>query len=139
MNYIHSYEFLTLHWIFYLPALGAWITFIRSRNISHAMHDLLPGSSEIPFFFRENCVTSSTEFHYLSYNNTNSCPIPSKINVTPKGFHLPISKLHSILAVKNLLANNNVTIIIMDKFGGSQNKWSPNAFWGFIYFSVDGT
>ena len=31
----------------------------------------------------------------------------SKINVTPKGVHLPISKLHSILAVANLLAHNN--------------------------------
>ena len=31
----------------------------------------------------------------------------SKINVTPKGVYLPISKLHSILAVANLLAHNN--------------------------------
>ena len=31
----------------------------------------------------------------------------SKINVTPKGVYLPISKLHSILAVVNLLAHNN--------------------------------
>ena len=33
--------------------------------------------------------------------------IASKINVTPKGDYLPISKLHSILAVANLLAHNN--------------------------------
>ena len=33
--------------------------------------------------------------------------IASKINVTPKGVHLPISKLHSILAIANLLAHNN--------------------------------
>ena len=33
--------------------------------------------------------------------------IASKINVTPKGVYLPISKLHSILAVANLLAHNN--------------------------------
>ena len=33
--------------------------------------------------------------------------ITSKINVTPKGVYLPISKLHSILAVANLLAHNN--------------------------------
>ena len=31
----------------------------------------------------------------------------SKINVTPKGVYLPVSKLHSILAVANLLARNN--------------------------------
>ena len=35
------------------------------------------------------------------------CTIASKINVTPKGVYLPISKLHSILAVANLLAHNN--------------------------------
>ena len=33
--------------------------------------------------------------------------ISSKINVTPKGVYLPILKLHSILAVANLLAHNN--------------------------------
>ena len=31
----------------------------------------------------------------------------SKINGTPNGVYLPISKLHSILAVANLLAHNN--------------------------------
>ena len=35
------------------------------------------------------------------------CTIASKINGTPKGVNLPISKLHSILAVANLLAHNN--------------------------------
>ena len=34
----------------------------------------------------------------------------SKLNGTPKGVYLPISKLHSILAVANLLAHNNKTI-----------------------------
>ena len=32
------------------------------------------------------------------------CTIYSKINGTHKGVYLPISKLHSILAVENLLA-----------------------------------
>ena len=35
------------------------------------------------------------------------CAFTSKINVTPKGVYLPISKVHSILAVANLLAHNN--------------------------------
>ena len=35
-----------------------------------------------------------------------ACTIASKINGTPKGDHLLISKLHSILAVANLLAHN---------------------------------
>ena len=38
-------------------------------------------------------------------------PIDSKINGTPKGVCLPISKLHSILAVTNLLAHNNISQI----------------------------
>ena len=42
--------------------------------------------------------------------NGMSCTINSKINGTPKGVYLPISKLHSILAVGNLLAQNNITI-----------------------------
>ena len=38
------------------------------------------------------------------------CTICIKINGTPKGVYLPISKLHSILAVANLFAHNKVTI-----------------------------
>ena len=36
------------------------------------------------------------------------CAINSKINGTPKGDYLPISKLHSILAIANLLAHYNL-------------------------------
>ena len=39
------------------------------------------------------------------------CTINSKIDITPKAIYLPILKLHSILAVENLLARNNKTII----------------------------
>ena len=46
----------------------------------------------------------------MSYMN-NRCAIASKINETPKGVYLPISKLHSILAVANLLAHNNISQI----------------------------
>ena len=46
------------------------------------------------FFIADNCVGE---------RGTNA----SKINDTPKGVHLPISKIHSILAVANLLAHNN--------------------------------
>ena len=51
------------------------------------------------------------------------CTINSKINGTPKGVYLPISKLHSILALANLHAHNN----IINNFGGT------------IYFDVHGT
>ena len=37
--------------------------------------------------------------------------IASKINITTKGVYLPISKIHSILAVANLLAHNNISQI----------------------------
>ena len=37
--------------------------------------------------------------------------IASKINVTPKGIYMPISKLHSILAIVNLLAHNSISRI----------------------------
>ena len=49
-------------------------------------------------------------FYRLQYNYTpleTPSSIASKISVTPKGVNLPISKLHSILAVANLLAHNN--------------------------------
>ena len=37
------------------------------------------------------------------------CTIASRINGTPKSVYLPISKLHSTLAVANLLAHNNIS------------------------------
>ena len=40
--------------------------------------------------------------------SSSTCTITSKINGTPKGVYLPISKLHSILALANLLAHNNL-------------------------------
>ena len=36
----------------------------------------------------------------------------SKINGTHKGVYLPISELHSILAITNLLAHNNLWLLI---------------------------
>ena len=47
------------------------------------------------------------------------CTANSKINGTPKGFYMPILKLHLILAVPNLLAHNNITISfnVQLKFG----------------------
>ena len=39
--------------------------------------------------------------------------VNSKINGTSEGVYLPISKLHSISAVANLLAHNNMTISLL--------------------------
>ena len=44
---------------------------------------------------------------YFAFNGT----IASKINGTPKGVYSPISKLHSNIAVSNLLAHNNISQI----------------------------
>ena len=38
------------------------------------------------------------------------CTGKSKINGTPKGVYLSISKIHSILVAANLLAHNNITL-----------------------------
>ena len=40
------------------------------------------------------------------------CTIASKINVTPKGIYLLISKQHSILAVANLFSHNNISHLV---------------------------
>ena len=50
---------------------------------------------------------------YMYHEQQNKCYPP------PKGFYLPISKLHTILAVANLLAHNNITIKLLcaSKFG----------------------
>ena len=45
--------------------------------------------------------------YIFSQNNRTLSTIASKVNGTPKGVYLPISKLHSILAIANLLAHNN--------------------------------
>ena len=42
-----------------------------------------------------------------------ACNITSKVNGTPKGVYLPISKLHSILAVANLLAHNILMVMLL--------------------------
>ena len=58
----------------------------------------------------------------------------------PKGVYLPISKLHSILAVANLLAHNNTSQIcycgqISLQSAAVNCSFSDNV-WGNIYFAV---
>ena len=69
-----------------------------------------------------------------------------KINVTPKGVYLPISKLHSILAAANLLAHNNMSQICYCGQISLQSAainciffWQSVTFGGNIYFACDGT
>ena len=65
----------------------------------------------------------STKFDFIL------CTINSKINGTPKGVHLPISKLHSILSVANLLAHNNITISYYGQVNSLQLKSSVASKW----------
>ena len=71
------------------------------------------------------------------------CTVASKINGTPKGVCLPISKLHSILAVANLLANNNKSQICyygqISLQSAAVNSNFSDTFGGNIYFAGDGT
>ena len=66
-----------------------------------------------------------------------------KINVTPRGVCLPISKLHSILAVANLLAHNNKSQICycgqITLQSAAVNCSFSNTFGGNIYFAGDST
>ena len=74
---------------------------------------------------------------------TLNCTIASKINVTPDGVYLPISKLHSILAVANLLAHNNKSQICycgqISLQSAAVNCTFSDNFGGTIYFAGDGT
>ena len=62
-----------------------------------------------------------------------------------QGVYLPISKLHLILAVANLLAHNNKTISCFGQVNSLRlkssvaSKRSIKHLWGTIYFAVDGT
>ena len=74
-----------------------------------------------------------------------SCANDSKINVTPKGIYLPILKLHSILAVANLLAHNNKSQIcycvqISLQSAAVNSSFSENLapLGGNIYFAGNG-
>ena len=63
--------------------------------------------------------------------------ITQQINGTPKGVYWPISKLHSILAVANLLAHNNITIIYYGPVNSLRlqlsvvSKWASKHLWGY--------
>ena len=60
----------------------------------------------------------------------------------PKGVYLPILKLHSILAVANLLAHNNISQICycgqICLQSAAVNSSFPDNFGGNIYFAGDG-
>ena len=81
--------------------------------------------------------------------NSRSSKIRSVISVTyhkqqnkwyPKGVFLPISKLHSILAVANLLVHNNMTMSYYVQINSLRlkstvaSKWASKHLWGYDLF-----
>ena len=68
--------------------------------------------------------------------------IASKINVTPKCVCFTISKVHSILAVANLLAHNNISQIYyccqISLQSAAVDCSISDTFRGNIYFAGDG-
>ena len=87
-------------------------------------------------------VLSSTKILAKNCSEKGMNTIASKINGTLKGVYLPISKLHSILAVANLLDHNNKSHIC---YCGQISLQSAAVFltirhlWGNTYFAVDCT
>ena len=65
-----------------------------------------------------------------------TCTINSKINGTPKGLYLPISKLHSILAIVNLLAHDSLWLCYYGQVNSQKlkssvaSKWASKNLWG---------
>ena len=85
-------------------------------------------------------------FKWSNNRTVYSCTINSKINGTPIGVDLTISKLHSILAVANLLVHDNLWLCYYGQVNSVRLKWSvapnfgqENTFGGTIYFADDGT
>ena len=92
---------------------------------------------EEPHFRKHRKLLSNLEV------SANKGTIPSKINVTPKCGYLPISKLHSILAVANLLAHNNKSQICycgqISLHSAAADCSFSDTFGGNIYFAGEGT
>ena len=61
--------------------------------------------------------------------NLGTGTVNSRINDTPKCVGLPVSKLHSILAVANLLAQNNKTICYYGQVNSLRLKSSVTSKW----------
>ena len=65
----------------------------------------------------------------LKVKPLSSRTVNTKITGAPKGFHLPISKLRSILAVPNLLAHNNITMSYYGQVNSLRLKSSVASKW----------
>ena len=78
-------------------------------------------------FEQKTRARDKLRLHYAIIN----VPSTTKWRVPPKDVYLPISKLHSILAIANLLAHNNLSLLCA--------MAQLNTFEGTIYFALGGT
>ena len=65
-------------------------------------------------------------FKFTRYLYMFKCTVNSEINGIPEGVYLPISKIHFILIVPNLLAHNNLwqVLIWASKFATAEIECS---------------
>ena len=128
------------------PITTAQVNAIRSKNTyTTGLKKLFYQERmlKFPVLSNQTCLNS------LCFCNTlliiTKCTINGKIIGTPKGVYLPISKLHSILTVANLLAHNNLWLCYYGQVNllwiklSVVSKWASKFFGGTIYFAVDGT
>ena len=91
--------------------------------------------STLAFYNNCNCLamlTGAALGEFLSSEDAFKYTISSKINVTPKVVYLPISKLHSIVAVANLPTHNNISQISLQSAAVFLTPFGGN-----IYFAGD--
>ena len=96
VNYMCTFLYLVtwFSWLILLELRLLLVWFIRRHHLLHVI-------------CQYSCMLNCFEISSYIFRN---CTIKSKINGTPKGVYLPISKLLSILAVANSLAHNNITV-----------------------------
>ena len=135
INFYHSFS---IHWWFISNKLMYYKSYPKNNQKNSVkikreinwikpffsiLHNIIPNFqtiywvwSIIPFevfkcaqskFFNHLCTTWIT---FKGQWHLSLCTIKSKINGTLKGVYLPISKLHSTLAIAKLLAYNTITI-----------------------------
>ena len=68
-------------------------------------------------------IQQLTQINFIQFT------INNKINGTPKSVYLPISKVHLISAVANLLAHNNMTISYYGQINSLWLKSSVASKW----------
>ena len=97
------------------------------KNRSEKHQEILTELNNLNTTNAEVILLAQLAIYMLCYGSVSfqwpmRCTINSKVNGTPKGVYLLISKIHSILAVSNLLANSNLWYIIMylSKFGATK-------------------